>query len=49
MVPHARMVVRIYIIFLQNVFGPDFEMSPDCAHTSWDISLPLEMNLDDFT
>ena len=33
MILHARMVVGIYIIFLQKVFGPDFEMSPDCAHT----------------
>lgn len=48
MVPPAHMVVVIYISFLQKVFGPDFEMPPDCAHTLWDISLPLEMNLDDF-
>ena len=48
MVPHARVVVGIYVIFLQKVFEPDFEMSPDCAHTLWNILLPLEMNLDDF-
>ena len=49
MIPHARMVVGIYINFLQKVFRPDFEMSSDCAHTLWHISQPLEMNLDDFT
>ena len=49
MIPNARKVVGIYIIFLQKVFGPDFEMSLDYAHTLWVISPPLEMNLDDFT
>ena len=49
MIRHARMVVGIYINFLQKVFGPNFEMSSACAHTSWHILLPLEMNLDDFT
>ena len=48
MIPNARKVVGIYIIFLQKVFGPDFEMSSDCAHTLWYILPPLEMNLDDF-
>ena len=42
------MVVGIYIIFLQKVFEPDFEMSPDCAYTLWDISPPFKMNLDEF-
>ena len=49
MITRARMVVGIYINFLQKGFGPDFEMSSDCVHTLWNILLPLEMNLDDFT
>ena len=48
MIPYARMVIGIYIIFLQKVFRPDFEMSSDCAHTLWDILPPLEINVDDF-
>ena len=49
MITRAHMVVGIYINFLQKVFGPNFDMSSDCAHTLWYILPPLEMNLDDFT